>query len=42
LCASSMQLLLPASSFRLHQKSLPSSCCNCTSCCRLYLQARTT
>lgn len=39
LCASSMQLLLPASSLRLHQNSLPSSCCSCTSCCRLNLQS---
>lgn len=31
LCASSMQLLLPASSLRLHQNSLPSSCCSCAS-----------
>lgn len=38
LCDSSMQLELPASSLRLHQKSLPSSCCSCTSCWRRNLR----
>lgn len=38
LCVTSMQLQLLLSSFRSHQVSLPSSCCNCTSCCRRYLQ----